>query len=114
MKVIEFTRSQAQPIELFNSVSAASLPLGHGHGGAHVHCVFFDAGGKIGEHPTGFAQLFLVIEGSGWATGTDGRRIELRAGQGVYFERGENHSKGSETGMTAIMIQVSELGGITT
>ena len=109
MKVIEFSRGQAQPIELFNSVSAASLPLGDGRGETHVHCVFFDAGGKIGEHPTGFAQLFLVIEGSGWATGADGRRVELRAGQGAYFERGENHSKGSETGMTAIMVQVSEM-----
>jgi quercetin dioxygenase-like cupin family protein len=109
MKLIEFTRSQAQSVELFNSVSAASLPLGDGQGEAHVHCVFFDAGGKIGEHPTGFAQLFLVTEGSGWATGADGRRVELHAGQGVYFERGENHSEGSETGMTAIMVQVSEM-----
>jgi quercetin dioxygenase-like cupin family protein len=109
MKVVEFSSSQAQPIELFNSVSTASLPLGDGRGETHVHCVFFDAGGKIGEHPTGFAQLFLVIEGSGWAMGADGVRVELRAGQGVYFERGENHSKGSETGMTAIMVQVSEM-----
>ncbi|HEX3556951.1 MAG TPA: hypothetical protein VIA62_27315 [Thermoanaerobaculia bacterium] len=46
---------------------------------------------------------------SGWAMGADGHRVELRAGQGVRFERGENRSKGSETGMTAIMIQVSEL-----
>jgi quercetin dioxygenase-like cupin family protein len=68
MKVIEFTCDRAQPIELFKSVSAASVSLADGRGETHVHCVFFDAGGKIGEHPTGFAQLFLVIEGSGWAT----------------------------------------------
>jgi quercetin dioxygenase-like cupin family protein len=109
MKVIEFTRGQARPIELFESVSASSVQLGEGRGETRIHCVFFDAGGKIGKHPAGFAQMFLVIEGSGWATGADGRRVELNAGQGAYFERGENHSKGSETGMTAIMIQVSEM-----
>jgi len=45
---------------LFEGISAASLPLGDGRGETHVHSAFFDAGGKIGEHPTGFAQLFAI------------------------------------------------------
>lgn len=109
MKIINFSEQQAKPIELFESVRACSARLGDGDGEAHVYCVRFGPAGKIGQHTTGFGQLFLVIEGSGWVSGQDGKRVELSAGQGAYFPRGETHSKGSEVGMTAIMIQVREL-----
>src|SRR5262245_24691737 len=100
MRLIDFSAAQTDPITLFESVAASSRSLADGSGEAHVHCLRFGPGGKIGEHPTGFGQLFLVIDGSGWAVGADGRRIEVRAGQGVFFERGERHSKGSDHGMT--------------
>jgi quercetin dioxygenase-like cupin family protein len=109
MKLIEFSKEHSQPIELFESVSASSVHLADGAGESHVYCVYFEPGGKIGEHPAGFGQLSLVVHGKGWAVGRDGRRIELSAKQGIYFERGELHSKGSETGMTAIMVQVVSL-----
>jgi quercetin dioxygenase-like cupin family protein len=109
MKIIEFSQEYAQPIELFESLSASSVHLADGVGEAHVYCVYFEPGGKIGVHRAGFGQLFLVIQGEGWAAGEDGRRLKLAAGQGVYFERGESHSKGSETGMAVIMVQVAEL-----
>ena len=108
MKLINFTPERARPVGLFESVSASSVALGDGAGEAHVYCLYFGPGGRIGEHPAGFGQLFLVVQGEGWASG-GGERVALRAGQGVYFERGELHSKGSETGMTAIMVQVAEL-----
>lgn len=109
MKLIEFSQHFAQPIELFESLSASSVHLADGAGEAHVYCVYFGPGGKIGEHQARFGQLFLVVNGEGWAAGEDGHRVELSAGRGVYFERGELHSKGSETGMTVIMVQVSDL-----
>jgi len=101
--------SAAEPITSFGSVAAWSRLLADGRGEAHVHCVRFEAGGRIGEHPAGFAQLFVVIEGAGWAAGADGERAELRAGQCVLFERGERHSKGSDAGMTALTVQVTDL-----
>lgn len=109
MKIINFSGRHAEPIELFESFRASSVHFGDGEGEAHVYCVRFGPGGKIGAHPAGFCQLFLVVEGSGWASGQDGKRVELTAGQGAYFTRGEMHSKGSDAGMTAIMIQVTEL-----
>jgi quercetin dioxygenase-like cupin family protein len=75
----------------------------------HIYCVYVEPGGSIGAHPAGFAQLFLVVNGSGWATGPDGERIALTAGQGVYVSPGEVHAKGSESGMTAIMVQADHL-----
>jgi quercetin dioxygenase-like cupin family protein len=109
MRVIDFSRNTAEPIKLFESVAASSVCIGDGHGDAHVYCIYIEPGGSIGEHPTGFCQLFLIIQGSGWVTGADGSRVSLTTGQGVIFENGERHSKGSENGMTALMVQVSEL-----
>jgi mannose-6-phosphate isomerase-like protein (cupin superfamily) len=109
MRLIEFSAPQTEPITLFHSVAASSRVLAEGRGETHVCCLRFGPGGKIGDHPTGFGQLFLVVEGSGWAMGADSRRIEVRWGQGVFFERGEHHSKGSDRGMTALMVQVTDL-----
>jgi len=109
MMILNFSERQSEPIELFESVRASSAHLGDGDGEAHVYCVRLGPDGKIGEHPTGFGQLFLVIEGSGWVSGADGKRMEISAGEGAYFARGETHLKGSDVGMTAIMIQVKEL-----
>ena len=84
MRVIEFSRNRAQPIELFGSTSASSVHLADGRGDAHVY-------------------------GSGWVAAADGSRVPPTAGQGAFFENGERHSKGSEAGMTVLMVQVSAL-----
>jgi len=109
MRKLHFARERGRPITLFDSTGALSVPLGDGSGEAHVYCIYVEEGGCIGEHVAGFDQLFLVVEGAGWASGADGARVALQAGEGAYFERGERHSKGSEQGMTAIMVQVAEL-----
>ena len=109
MRIVDFSASHAQPIETYESVAASAVRLGDGEGEAHVYGVHVEAGGRIGEHPIGFGQLFLVVTGSGWVSGADGRRVAVAAGQGAYFEKGERHAKGSETGMTAVMVQVSRV-----
>lgn len=109
MQTVRFSADHALPIELFHSVGASSVALGHGHGETHVYAIHVEAGGMIGTHPTGFAQLFLVVQGSGWASGHDNIRQPLKAGEGVYFACGEMHAKGSDEGMMAIMIQVSDM-----
>lgn len=112
MRVIDFSRSRAEAIVQYESAAAASVHLGEGRGEAHVYCIYLGPGGEIGAHPAGFGQLFLVVEGEAWAAGADGLRIQLRAGQGAYFARGEVQSKGSDVGATAIMVQVSDLAAV--
>lgn len=109
MKVIDFSREHSLPINNFDSVAARSVHLADGEGEAHAYSIHFESGGCIGPHPAGFGQIFLVVQGSGWVIGGDGERTNLECGQGAYIERGEQHSKGSDTGMTAIMLQVREL-----
>lgn len=109
MRILEYSRGAARAIERFGSIAASRVDLADGTGEAHVRCIYFEPGGSIGQHPTGFGQVFLVIEGSGWVAGPDGSRVTLRMGEAAFFERGELHSRGSEGGMTAIMVQVSDL-----
>ena len=109
MQVIRFGRDEAKEIVGFGSQRSASAPIARGSGDAHVYCLYFRPGGSIGPHPAGLDQLFLVITGRGWVAGRDGRRIALRAGQGAIFRSGELHSKGSRTGMTAMMFQLTRL-----
>ena len=106
MRVVEFSRSVARPIDDFDSAQAASVHLASGRGDAHVYVIHFGPDGVIGEHPTGFCQLFLVTAGIGWAAGADGNRVALLPGQGARFDRGELHSKGGADGTVAIMVQV--------
>ena len=109
MTVVDFSPGRSSPIELFGSVRATSVPVADGSGAVHVYAVRFAPGGSIGRHEAGFDQLFLVVEGSGWAEGGDGVRVDLPAGRGAFFRKGEMHAKGSEAGLTAIMVQAGEM-----
>jgi GrpB-like predicted nucleotidyltransferase (UPF0157 family) len=62
-------------------------------------------GGLVGRHPAASQQLFAVVAGSGWVTGGDGRRRELRTGQAAVWDPGEEHEAGSDGGMTAVMVE---------
>jgi hypothetical protein len=75
MRLIDFAAVPTEPITLFDSVAASSQLVAGGRGETHIHCLRFEPGGKIGKHLTRFGQLFLVIEGSGWAMGADGQRL---------------------------------------
>jgi len=109
MNKLEFSGEHARPIELFDALGASNVHLASGSGEVHVYCVYFAPGGIIGEHPAGYAQLFLVVSGEGWAAGADGERVSLRAGEGAFFSPDERHSKGSELGMTVLMVQSERL-----
>jgi quercetin dioxygenase-like cupin family protein len=109
MRIIEFAHDHSEAIQEYESKRASAVHLGDGFGDAHIYAVHFQPGGEIGEHETGFEQLFLVVVGTAWVTGEDGRRVFLRAGQGAHFVRGERHSKGSQEGATVIMAQFTQL-----
>jgi quercetin dioxygenase-like cupin family protein len=111
MEILQFASSLAERIgwRPYEVRLASSIKLAEGAGEAHAYVLYFDAGGEIGPHEAGFGQLLLPITGSGWVAGDDGERVALVEGQAALFRRGETHSKGSETGMTAIMVQVRDL-----
>jgi quercetin dioxygenase-like cupin family protein len=112
MRVLPVQSVPLAAITRYDSASADSARIAAGHGEAHVHLISFAAGGVIGTHEAGFGQLFVVLEGTGWVAGEDGRRIALVPGELAFITRGERHSKGSEYGATALMIQVRDLDAL--
>ena len=108
MRIYDFDPSVGQPVMLFQSRAAHFAELGEGSGESHAFLVHFERGGVIGPHPAEFGQLFAPIEGTGWIEGGDGMRHAIRPGQVAFVERGEMHAKGSDGGMTALMIQIRD------
>ena len=88
---------------------ASSIKLAEGEGEAHAYFVYFEPGGEIGPHEARYGQLFVAVAGEGWVAGGDGVRLRLAQGEAAFILRGEVHSKGSESGMTALMVQVRNL-----
>ena len=107
IRLLDFAPKSARPISQFGSTGASSVELAHGNGESHAYAVHFEPGGSIGPHPAGFDQLFLAVQGSGCVAGADGVRVSVGAQRGVFVPCGEIHSKGSETGMLALMVQAS-------
>jgi quercetin dioxygenase-like cupin family protein len=68
----------------------------------------FVAGGEIGTHVAGLDQLFYVLSGSPWID-VNGRRDELDAGSGVFVKSGDSHAKGSASGASVLMVQLTDL-----
>ena len=109
MIIFDIADRELHAILDFQSTGAASVELAAGLGDAHVHLVEIAAGGEIGPHVAGFGQLLVCMAGEGWAASADGIRVPLHLGQAAYFARGERHSKGSTTGLRALIVQVRDL-----
>ena len=50
-----------------------------------------------------------MIQGSGWVSGGDGEREQIRAGEAVVWEPGEEHESGSDEGMTVLVVEAESL-----
>jgi quercetin dioxygenase-like cupin family protein len=111
VKILRFDASLAERIgsRPYEVKLASSIALAEGAGEAHASVLYFEPGGEIGRHEAGFGQLFFAVSGDGWVAGGDGKRLPLAQGRAAFIERGEIHAKGSETGLTALMVQVSDL-----
>ena len=68
-----------------------------------------EPGGVLGLHPAREHQLFIVVEGAGWVRTDSGPRVEIGAGQAAFWGPGEVHESGSDTGMTAIVVEGPDL-----
>jgi hypothetical protein len=50
-----------------------------------------------------------VENGSGWVSGADGERQPIEAGEAVLWGQGEEHESGSDTGMTALVVEAESI-----
>ena len=111
MKVLRLDASAADRIGArpFDVKLTSALEVAAGSGEVHAYVLYFEPGGEIGPHEAGFGQILFAVAGNGWVAGEDGVRRPLAKGDAAFISRGEQHSKGSESGLTALMIQVRDL-----
>jgi len=114
MEILRFDPTAAERIGArpYPVTKASAIEVAEGEGEAHAYVLYFEPGGAIGTHEAGFGQLFLALAGRGRVAGGDGERLPLAEGEAAFIRRGEIHSKGSDTGMTAFMVQVRDLSPI--
>ena len=83
MELLKLGKDKANEISNYNSVSAFYSKL------------------MRTDSPTNIG--FINIEGE------DNTRISLKNGEGVFWNKGEGHISGSETGLTALVLQSEDL-----
>src|ERR1700741_1876801 len=103
MRIFTFDASTARPISDFGS-DFSLAPIAQ-TSGARIQLISVPPGGCVGRHTAVTTQLFLVTAGQGWVTGADDERISIAAGQGALWDEGEDHAAGTETGMTAVVVE---------
>jgi quercetin dioxygenase-like cupin family protein len=109
LKVLDFSAERALAISGFGSQAASAVPLTVPDGDAHVVCIRLGADGSLGRHPAPVDQLFVVVEGEGWASGAEGERVPVAAGRAIHWAAGEQHESGTESGLTAIVVESERL-----
>jgi quercetin dioxygenase-like cupin family protein len=106
VKVVAFDPKRA--ITHFDSSGATIAGVARCSGEVRVSLLVLAAGGSVGEHPAASPQLFLVVAGSGWVrVGEYCRAIE--PGQAAVWEADERHESGSDSGLTAVVVEAESL-----
>ena len=104
MQIFTYDRNEHR-VTGYDSVALHATRIAQFTEYARATCLTVGADGIIGTHPAGSHQVLLVVAGSGWVSGSDGARLPVSAGQGVYWEPGEVHTTGSDNGLTAIALE---------
>ena len=66
---------------------------------------YLNPGGVIEYHQAPGQQLYVVVMGEGWVRGEANERTPIHANRVAFWQKGEWHESGTETGMTAIIIE---------
>jgi quercetin dioxygenase-like cupin family protein len=75
-----------------------------------IKCAYLKPNGVIGCHQTTKDQLFVVVQGEGWVRGESPEsRRPIQTGQAAFWDEGEWHESGTETGMVVILIEGEEI-----
>lgn len=109
MRIYRVEPEYARIVTAFGSSGAKIAPILRNTSGCHVSYLKLTGGGELGLHPAVGEQVFLVLEGEGWVEDETGERVVIQAGEAAFWMDGENHRSGSEHGLTAMLIEGSEL-----
>lgn len=106
MKLFRFTPEVGRKVALFNSVNVTHTLIAQLAADARISCMYVGPQGRVGYHQAVTPQWFLIVEGEGWVRGEPAAEsLPIRQGQAAFWEKGEWHAAGTETGLTAIVIE---------
>jgi mannose-6-phosphate isomerase class I len=74
-------------------------------GDVSIGCMYLEKDGVVGYHQATVPQLFLVVQGDGWVRGEETSKLPIKVGQAAFWQAGEWHESGTDTGMVAIVIE---------
>ncbi|HEX6302787.1 MAG TPA: cupin domain-containing protein [Anaerolineales bacterium] len=109
MKIYRFDEDVGRSIMAHGSQNVVWSGVVKVEAGASVSCIHIGTGGILGYHPAAEQQLFMVVDGEGWVSGENKRPVRIAAGQAAYWEKGEKHEAGSDSGMLVIVIEAEQL-----
>jgi quercetin dioxygenase-like cupin family protein len=109
MKLYRFDVQAGKSITRYDSKHLIFSRIVRTSAAAHIGCMHLGPNGVVGYHQAVVPQLFLVVQGEGWVRGEEEERTPLHAGQAAFWQAGEWHESGTETGMMVIVIESEEL-----
>lgn len=109
MKIFRFDEGTGKSIVAYGSQKAIWSEVVKIEAGASVSCIHIGTGGILGHHPAADQQLFMVVDGEGWVSGENKTPVRITADQAAFWEKGEKHEAGSESGMMVIVIEAQQL-----
>ena len=96
--------------DLLDRVTIAPLTAPHEEGQLIQAAIFrFAPGGSLRRHPTTCPEIFVILEGSGAVSGTDGIEEPIVAGEAVFWHEGDEQEMKSTNSLTALIIQGESL-----
>ena len=105
MKLYSFDPKVHQETDQFGSMKAIIAKVLALEPEAGVNVVYIRPTERIGFYEEVTPQLFLLAEGQGWIRNEFDEIFPIQEGQAVFWEQNEWHESGSETGMTAVIIE---------
>ena len=110
MKIFRFDPEIGESIDAYGSSGVVTTKLVHVFDETDIKCAYLGSNSVIGYHQTTKNQLFVVVQGEGWVRGKRPEaRCRIKAGQAVFWEKGEWHESGTEMGMIVILIEGEDI-----
>ena len=105
MRILRYDSGAGREIKEYNSSNVFISPILQIEKGAVIHLMSFDPHGIIGSHQAVGPQVMLIAQGEGWVRSEGPEPIPVAEGDAVFWDLGEWHESGSESGMTALVIE---------
>lgn len=109
MKIYHFSKDCGNAIVNYDSIHSSYTKILKTVEPTNIGFIYIEAGGEVGLHEAPVPQLFIVTQGEGWVYGKEREKLLVKQGDGVYWKEGQAHASGSDTGLTALVIQSTQI-----